>query len=59
MTITIEDVRKKYAKEYWDLSDEQVQQVINFFYTFGYTMVDHLTNLPKAKLTEDTNKKEI
>lgn len=59
MNITIEWVREKYPKEYWDLSDEQVQKAIDFFYTFGYTMVNHLVTLPKSKLNKDMMKKEI
>lgn len=53
MAITINYVREHYPKEYGDLSDEQVQEVIDFFYTFGYTMVDHLTTSPKSNLNKE------
>ncbi len=42
--LTIEYVRQKYQQEYWDLTDKEVQEVLDFFYTFGYIMVEDLVN---------------
>lgn len=38
--LTVEYVRTKYKEEYWDLSDKEVQEVIDFFYTFWYIMIN-------------------
>lgn len=38
--LTVEYVREKYKEEYWDLSDQEVQEVLDFFYTFWYIMIN-------------------
>ncbi len=40
--LTVQHVRENYKEEYWDLSDIQVQEVLDFFYAFSYVMVDNL-----------------
>jgi len=54
MTITIDYVRKKYPKEYLDLSDEEVQRILDYMYFIcnftidwqekhpGENIIDHL-----------------
>ncbi len=40
--LTIEYVRETYPTEYWDLSDEEVQKVLDFFYKLWYVMLDKM-----------------
>lgn len=42
--LDLEFVRQKYPQEYWDLSDKEVQETLDFFYTFSYIMVENITN---------------
>ncbi len=32
MTITVEQVRERYPKQYWDLSDQEIQCVLDYMY---------------------------
>lgn len=42
LMITVEYVREKYKQEYWDLSDEEVQAVLDFFYTAWSVMIKNI-----------------
>ena len=44
LMLSVAHVREKYPQEYWDLSDQEVQDVLDFFYTFGYIMINNMTN---------------
>ena len=48
--ITVEYVREKYPKEYWDLSDRQVQDVINLFYGVGNAVLNHMEEHPNESI---------
>ena len=47
--LTVEYVRKKYPKEYWDLSDQEVQKVLDFFYTFGRIYIGRMQDSADKK----------
>lgn len=49
--LTIDYVREKYKHEYWDLSDQEVQEVLDFFYAFGYVVIDEILAKNEAKNT--------
>jgi len=38
--ITIEQARKKLPDKYIKYSDEQIQKILDFFYTVGYLIMD-------------------
>ena len=42
--LNVEYVREKYKKEYGDLSDKEVQEVLDFFYTFWYHMIEEIVS---------------
>jgi hypothetical protein len=38
--ITIEQARKKLSKKYEKYSDEQIQKILDFFYSVAYSVVN-------------------
>ena len=42
--ITIEQARKKLSKKYEEYSDEQIQRILDFFYTIAYSVINSENN---------------
>lgn len=38
--ITVEQARKKLSKKYEKYSDEEIQKILDFFYTIAYTVIN-------------------
>lgn len=38
--ITVEQVRKKLSKKYEKYSDEDIQKILDFFYTIAHTVIN-------------------
>lgn len=50
MVITVEQVREKYPKEYWDLSDWEIQQVLDYMYFICEFSINWHKNHPGESL---------
>jgi hypothetical protein len=56
--ITVEQAREKYPTEYQDLTDEQLQDVINFFYKVCYACIDHFMEEKQSNKDQWSSKEQ-